>query len=147
MKRNRTRGQSLVEFAVVFPVFMFILAGMIQFGLILWGQNTLNQVVRDAARYAATLPCDAAGTKGRVVALSTASAGPWKLDVPAVTVSFYTTDAAGTVVTPTICPPDDNATISWVHVGASSDVLKFFPIVPANGRVSSSVDFRMEPAP
>jgi len=32
-----------------------LLAGMIQFGIILWGQNTLNQVVRDTGRYAATL--------------------------------------------------------------------------------------------
>jgi Flp pilus assembly protein TadG len=127
---------------------MFILAGMIQFGIILWGQNTLNQVVRDAARYAATLQsCTATDPTSRVVSLAAASAGPWKVDAASIVVSYYTTNAAGATITPTVCPPDDNGTISWVHIGASSDVFRFFPIVPASGRVSSSVDFRMEPAP
>ena len=55
-RRHRSRGQSLVEFALVFPIFMLILGGVIQFAVILWGQNTLNQVVRDAGRYVATVP-------------------------------------------------------------------------------------------
>ena len=49
------RGQSLVEFALVFPVFVLLLGGVIQFGIIFWGQNTLNQIVRDAGRYGATV--------------------------------------------------------------------------------------------
>ena len=48
MRHTRERGQALAEFAIVVPVFMLLLTGMIQFGIILWGQNTLNQVVRDA---------------------------------------------------------------------------------------------------
>ena len=59
--RFRRRGQSLVEFAIVFPVFMVMLGGVIQFGIIFWGQNTLNQIVRDAGRYGATVAaCDPA---------------------------------------------------------------------------------------
>ena len=59
MQHTKERGQALVEFAIVIPVFMLILAGMIQFGIILWGQNTLNQVVRDTGRWAATqTACD-----------------------------------------------------------------------------------------
>ena len=51
---NGSLGQSLAEFAIVFPILMLIIGGIIQFGLIFWGQNTLNQVVRDTGRWAAT---------------------------------------------------------------------------------------------
>src|SRR3954462_2709688 len=67
VRRNkRQRGQGLVEFAVVFPVFMLMLGGAIQFGIIFWGQNTLNQIVRDAGRYAVTMPDCSTGNKTAV---------------------------------------------------------------------------------
>ena len=51
---HRPRGQSLVEFAIVFPVFIALVGGVIQFGMVFWAQNTLTQVVRDTGRWAAT---------------------------------------------------------------------------------------------
>ena len=33
---------------------MLILGGIIQFGIIFWGQNTLTQVARDTGRWAST---------------------------------------------------------------------------------------------
>src|SRR6185437_3612632 len=48
------RGQSLAEFAIVFPVMFLIVAAIIQFGLIFWAQNTLTQIARDTGRWAAT---------------------------------------------------------------------------------------------
>ncbi|HEX5147885.1 MAG TPA: TadE family protein, partial [Candidatus Limnocylindrales bacterium] len=53
-KRSRQHGQSLAEFAIVFPVLFLIVAAIIQFGLIFWSQNTLTQVARDTGRWAAT---------------------------------------------------------------------------------------------
>jgi len=38
-RRPRPRGQSLVEFALVFPVLMIIVGGIIQFGLIFWART------------------------------------------------------------------------------------------------------------
>src|SRR5882757_5063270 len=64
-RRPRTRGQSLAEFAIVFPVLMLIVGGIIQFGILFWAQNTLTQVVRDTGRWAATQqvnPCNSAGS-------------------------------------------------------------------------------------
>ena len=49
--RRRSRGQSLAEFALVFPILMIILGGIIQFGIIFWAQNTLTQVARDTGRW------------------------------------------------------------------------------------------------
>src|SRR5436190_2038629 len=51
---QRSRGQALAEFAIVVPVFLLLVGGIIQFGIIFWGQNSLNQIVRDAGRYAVT---------------------------------------------------------------------------------------------
>ena len=54
-----SRGQSLVEFAIVLPVLMLIIGAIIQFGIIFWGQNTLTQIARDTGRWASTQPgCD-----------------------------------------------------------------------------------------
>jgi Flp pilus assembly protein TadG len=136
------RGQSLVEFAVLFPIFMLILGGMIQLGIILWASNTLNQVVRDTGRYAATV-CQSSNavsdSQARFDALYANSAGPWTS--PTRTVA-YAPDVAGSPS----CP-DDNRQTSWVTVNASIRAFIFFPLVPADGRVSSSTTFRVEPRP
>lgn len=53
-RRPRTRGQALVEFALVVPVFLLLLAGMIDFGLGLYSHMTIVNAARDGGRLAAT---------------------------------------------------------------------------------------------
>lgn len=142
MQRTKERGQALVEFALIFPVFMLLLAGMIQFGVILWGQNTLNQVVRDTGRYAATLCSDATrvnATGLRFGTLLTQAGGPWTGGSATVT---YTPVTPGNPV----CPPDKNR-VDWVTVAGTLTAPKFFPWVPGNAVLTSSTEFRVEPAP
>ena len=45
-------GQNLVEFALLLPVLMYILMGIMQFGLIFAVYLTLNNAVREGARWA-----------------------------------------------------------------------------------------------
>jgi Flp pilus assembly protein TadG len=52
--RRDDSGQSLVEFAFVSPIFFLLLFALIQFGLIMGGQNGVVNAVRETARYAAT---------------------------------------------------------------------------------------------
>lgn len=52
-RRQRDRGQSLVEFALVLPVLALILFSIVQFGFLFAGQVGLANAVRDAARTAA----------------------------------------------------------------------------------------------
>ncbi|HXG26923.1 MAG TPA: TadE/TadG family type IV pilus assembly protein [Candidatus Binatia bacterium] len=52
--RRPDRGQSLVEFALVAPIFFLLIFSVVQFGLILAAQNGLVDGVRSAARRAAT---------------------------------------------------------------------------------------------
>lgn len=50
--RRRQRGQGLAEFALVLPVFMAILLGMIDVGRAVWANNAAANAAREAARYA-----------------------------------------------------------------------------------------------
>lgn len=143
--RARERGQSLVEFAFVFPVFMFILAAMIQMGVVLWASNTMNQIVRDTGRYAATVcqsPTAAADVSDRFDTLVDESGGPWTNAVLAP-VTYVNED---TSLPPSTCP-DENDQTAWVTVSASMDAFVFFPIMPGDGHVSSSTTYRVEPNP
>jgi Flp pilus assembly protein TadG len=47
------RGQSLVEFALVLPIFMLLLFGLIDMGRYVYLNSTLSQAAREAARVAA----------------------------------------------------------------------------------------------
>jgi len=53
-RRRRSRGQSLVEFALVFPLFILLVAAMIDFGVGLFSYMTVVNAVRDGARLGAT---------------------------------------------------------------------------------------------
>jgi Flp pilus assembly protein TadG len=53
-RRRGERGQSLVEFALVAPIFFLLVFSVIQIGLVMASQNGLVDGVRNAARRAAT---------------------------------------------------------------------------------------------
>ena len=51
--RSEPRGQALVEFALIFPIAMLVITGIIVFGLYIFYQQQLTNVAREAARFAA----------------------------------------------------------------------------------------------
>ncbi|MGH7175263.1 MAG: TadE/TadG family type IV pilus assembly protein [Minisyncoccia bacterium] len=51
--RTRARGQALVEFALVAPIFFLLVFSVIQLGIMFGGQNGLVAATRELARYAA----------------------------------------------------------------------------------------------
>jgi Flp pilus assembly protein TadG len=48
-----SRGQSLVEFALILPVFLAVLGGILDFGMMLNSRLTLINAIREGARWAA----------------------------------------------------------------------------------------------
>lgn len=50
---DRTRGQALVEFALVLPLLVALLVGVMTFGIWVFYQQELSNAAREAARYAA----------------------------------------------------------------------------------------------
>ena len=50
--RNRKRGAALVEFAIVVPLLLLIVLGIIEFGVMMLHQLTLVQIAREGSRHA-----------------------------------------------------------------------------------------------
>jgi Flp pilus assembly protein TadG len=53
-KKRRSGGQSLVEFALVLPVFLLLLGGIIDFGFMFYSRITVINAAREGARSAVT---------------------------------------------------------------------------------------------
>ena len=51
-ERSAGRGQSLVEFALVLPIFLLLLFGLIDAGRLVYHNTVLSQAAREAARVA-----------------------------------------------------------------------------------------------
>ena len=51
-RRDPSRGQSLVEFALILPVLMFMLMGFFDLGRVVLAHDALSHAAREAARYA-----------------------------------------------------------------------------------------------
>ena len=96
--RRDDRGSTLVEFALVMPVILWILLGILQYGYHYWALETAAATARDAARrYAvgAEQACTVAEAKLRAdgpalgaVSVSGPPLSPAVGDVVTVTVSF-----------------------------------------------------------
>lgn len=167
------RGQALVEFALAVGVFLLVIAGVIQFGLILWSQNTVTQVARDTARWAVTQPtspCDTAANRSALAAtagtlaerlsllgyrpgLWTNASGLASVAADGVGADWTAPSTPPGLFAPPPCPPTDNQTAWLVRVRVSHVIPIFFPglqiIAPACGSqgfcVSSTAELRMEP--
>jgi len=156
--RHRSRGQSLAEFALVFPILMLIVGGVIQFGVIFWGQNSLNQVVRDAGRYAVTEP-DCSGTsvadvRAKITSIASSMGVARVTGTPDVTMPTNgeiiggTADPVSSTSVPGVnCPAKSNVDHVWLRIKVDAQVPIFFPFVPGNGAISSTALLRMEPVP
>ena len=81
-RRRRTRGQALVEFALVLPVFLLLLCGVLDFGFMLFNQLTVGSAAREGARAAVII------------------ASPTDLTVPAVACSAATATTSGSGIVP-----------------------------------------------
>lgn len=48
--KQRTRGQALVEFALILPIFLLVLMGILDLGRAVYYSSTLSNAAREAAR-------------------------------------------------------------------------------------------------
>ena len=62
-KNKREDGQAMVEFALILPIFILILCGIIDFGWLFYNQLSLNNACREGARYAVVNTGDTADTQ------------------------------------------------------------------------------------
>ncbi len=85
---GRTRGQSLVEFAVVLPVFLMIAFATLDFGVAIDTSLTVSNAAREGARLGTTQPSVAA-IQGRVREVA------GRLDDPNLTISVSCKTSGG----------------------------------------------------
>lgn len=135
------------------PVLFMVIAGTIQFGLIFWSQQTLTQIARDTGRWAATQSsCE--GSSAQVTQLANDIAGHSTLFgySPGQWTNGGTLPSNKVIVswprdTGQPCPPTSNQEEAWVRVEIVHQVPIFFPLVPGEGRLTTTAEFRMEPEP
>lgn len=70
-KNKLDRGQSLVEFAIVLPIIIMILLGLLDFGRAFFTLVALHDAADEGATYAAIRPNDVAGIQLRTAEAST----------------------------------------------------------------------------
>ncbi len=68
--RERGRGQALVEFAIILPVFFLVVAGMFDLGLGVYSDLTLVNAAREGARLGVIDPGNTSAIEDRVRAMS-----------------------------------------------------------------------------
>jgi Flp pilus assembly protein TadG len=109
MRRGRTRGAVLVEFALVAIVFFTALLSVIDMGTMFWVELTMQYAVREGARCAVTGASDctgAAGNAGRnagvIETIRLNSMGLYDYLSPTVTVSQVAADGS---YQPVAAPP------------------------------------------
>jgi hypothetical protein len=140
--KRRGRGQALVEFAFVLPVFLLLVYSIIEFGRYVYTVQILNNAAREGARYAivhgstslcpsgpmpggAANGCDPTGAKVTAVVTSYAvGVGAGNITFPAVT---------GCTTTPTSpCWAPNNQRESTVTVHVRTTFNTFLPVpIPA----------------
>jgi hypothetical protein len=100
---RKTKGQGLVEFALILPLLLLLLLGIIEGGRIIWAYVTVQNAAREAARYAVTgrpFACgtDPAGSPSPTAYCDDATRGdPWATQVYTTTRVKAIKDVARTV--------------------------------------------------
>jgi Flp pilus assembly protein TadG len=146
--RRRARGQALAEFALVFPIMFLVIAGIIQYGLIFWAQNTLTQIARDTGRWAATQQsCDPGVETPLIISTANSIAASSSLLGYSPSPGWNGSNVAVSWVTESgSCPPTGNLEVSYIRITLNHNVPVFFPWLPGvSGNLTTQTQFRMEP--
>ena len=134
--RRSECGAALVEFAIVLPVLILLVFGIIDFGRMLFTLNNLTSAVREGARLAAVQP---AGTALQAVVQPRVS-------------SYVTSFGGSSSVTVNVTPATTQATTQFITVQIVSYPFTFLTPLPTIAGLTSinmspSATFRWEGAP
>lgn len=106
-RRQAERGNVALEFALVLPVLLLFVGGIIDFGRAYWFKQTLTWASREGARYGSILPkdeWDANSVKDRVISAVSKGCGA-SISRENVVVIPETGPAAGQELTVTVTMP------------------------------------------
>lgn len=134
-------GASLVEFAMVMPLLLILVIGIVEFGFVLAQMNELRHGAREGARYAAVSRPDfnIDGTTGDNADVLAVVCDAVNLPGMTVTVSLSHTETNGTAGAQRL----EYATVS---VTADTEPLTGFPLISAMlpDELTNEANFRLE---
>lgn len=131
--RERSRGQGLVEFALVLPIFLLLVMGIIDGGRAIFAFNQMSQATRDVARVASvncfqTTPIRCSTATGTPIGLAIVEQGVGSQGPTTWVVQCINADTAAVAA---VCAVGDT-----VRVNAESNfTLIFGPLQAAFGAV------------
>jgi Flp pilus assembly protein TadG len=123
--RRRTRGQSLVEFALVIPLFILLLVAVFDLGRAVFAYNTLTNAAREGARMAIVNQ-----DTPTIVAEAKASTAIVELNDPSVEVGFFQMANDGTPDLSDVCSPVAVGCLAVVSFEAT-----YRPVTPLIGNI------------
>jgi hypothetical protein len=128
---RRRRGQALVEFALVAPVFFLVLFAIIEAGRFMFYYETLNNATREGARYAIVNGANSIGCPTGPPAPNSVSCDPSGANVVQhVRNAAFGVLGSGVAVTPTWHDPADNGRGSTITVTSTFTYRSMVPLVP-----------------
>ena len=132
---RQTKGNELIEFALVLPLLVLLLAGTVEFGRAFYTYNILTKSVRNAARYLSASQISPSGvvpggyvTNARTLAMYGNVAGAGDKILPDLTSSNITVSGTAS--------PGSSTNEFYVTVSAD------YPYSPLFGFFLSGVNFR-----
>ncbi len=130
--RTHRRGQAMVEFALIAPVFFLILFAIIEGGRFMFYYETLNHATREGARYAIVNGSNSIRCPTGPPAAGSVSCDPAGNDVVArVRAAAFGIPPSGITVTPRWSgDPATNARGSIVTVDARYTYTTLVPLLP-----------------
>ena len=137
---RRRRGQALVEFALVVPIFLLLLFGLIEVGRFIYLNNAFNEAAREGARYGSVdqwqyscpknvaspnrLTCTTQVTRDRI------AGAPAAFDVE---VTCTPLDNSGDQLAPQACGADDLLIVTVRTKASGSEAYQF--LTPILGQI------------
>lgn len=123
-RRTDSRGAAVIEFALILPLLMIMLAGILDYGQIYFTRLTMTNAAREGARVGVTLP----EANAQAAAVAAAS-------------SYLASAHVNAVVTATV-PSQANPAVT---VTVTIDPLRpLIGLIPTPGRLSVSASMRWE---
>lgn len=105
---KKEKGQSMVEFALILPILLLLLCGIIDFGWIFGNQLMANNAAREAARYSAIHYYDSNTDNDQAIAAGIVANRASTLTSPVTTVTVssgsitVTVTSQVTILTPVV---------------------------------------------
>lgn len=134
--RHRRRGQTLVEFALILPIFLLVLMGIFDFGRAVYYYNTLSNAAREAVRVAIVDQNTTAITDTAVS--HAASVGVTSSDV---TVEFRTADLSAACAAPYAVGCVAVVTVNYQYSAATPIISNLLGTIDMNATTRQGIEY------